>query len=169
MSAFEYMMESGLASWETILHGWRKKFMNRNDLILFAMYQLEKCDLKNEVKVSQLAGGDDLPDDELEDLLLSYCEELGFLPTNKNDDKLSSDKWRFAYLVKLEQMELDLEEKLEKLQEIYSAFGYPEDMSLCSPYPQSDNYEGYVIGDQMQSPILAMKNLIIRLREKLIK
>jgi hypothetical protein len=44
------------------------------------------------------------------------------------------EKWRFAHLSSLLEETAPDEEKIDRLQELYSEFGFPDDMASCGIY-----------------------------------
>jgi len=94
-----------------------------------------------------LREGEYLTDDELIGLVLNLIKTT--------DSAADLDKWRLAFLLCIEASDDSDEDKVNKLQEVYADFDYPEDMASCSVYSQ-DNV----------SPLVAMSQVVQELRER---
>ena len=97
--------------------------------------------------IAVIAAGESLSDDELFDLVSAQ---------SKNEDAGADlDKWRLAYLLCIAESDSSEQEKIDKLQDVYSQFDYPEDMASCSIYAQDDI-----------DPLMAMMQVVKGLRQK---
>lgn len=148
MSLITILINSGLLCWSTILLGLRKGWINRKDVIDYAVDLLVKGDEDESVAV--IAGGECLSDDELFKLISNQVEQ----PDNIAD----IEKWRLAHLLKIAESDDDEQKKIDRLQEVYSNFDYPEDMASCSIYSQ----------DKID-PLVAMMQVVEALKRKLIQ
>ena len=147
MSPFNVLVDLGLMRWSVILIGFRKGWITREEIFEYAVDLLMSGNESRDVAV--IAAGGCVDDDELLSLISKQIE--------KSDHAADMDKWRLAFLVCIERSdECDLDNKIDRLQEIYAEFGYPEDMASCSVYSQ-DNI----------SPLVAMREVIRALQEKI--
>jgi len=147
MTSIKKLLELGLICWSTIFIGLKNGWMSQQDLIDYAVSLLVAGSDNEDIAV--IAAGESLSDDELLDMVsvLSKNEDTG----------ADLDKWRLAYLLCISESDSSEQEKIDKLQEVYSQFSYPEDMASCSIYAQ-DSID----------PIMAMMQVIKELRKKLL-
>lgn len=147
MSPLGVLIRLGLACWSTILLGFRKRWLRREDVFEFAMSQLlSGCESEH---VAVIAGGECLSDEELLEII---SDKMGV-----ESGVAEMDKWRLVFLVCIDESTDSDEVKINKLQDIYADFDYPEDMASCSIYSQ----DGI-------SPLVAMSRVLERLREKFL-
>lgn len=145
MSPLKMLIELGLMCWSTIVIGFGKGWVKRKDIFDYAISQLASG--SSNIDVAVIAGGEYLNDDELLGLILKQMK--------KTDSASDLDKWRLAFLLCIEASDDCDENKINRLQEIYADFGYPEDMASCSVYSQ----DGI-------SPLVAMGKIVRELRER---
>ncbi|MFK0089672.1 DUF2247 family protein [Pseudomonas sp. NPDC090755] len=145
MSPFEMLIKLDLMCWSTVVVGFGKGWMKRKDIFDYAISQLASG--SNSVDVAVIAGGEYLSDGDLLDLILKQVK--------KTDCASDLDKWRLAFLLCIKSSEDCDESKVNRLQEIYADFDYPEDMASCSVYSQNDI-----------SPLVAMDQVVGELRER---
>jgi len=147
MSPFGILIGLGLACWSTIFLGYKKGWISRGDIFEYAMNQLlNGCDSE---RVAIIAGGEYLSDEELLDVISKQIEATNCVT--------EMDKWRLAFLLCIDGSKDSNENKIERLQEIYADFDYPEDMASCSVYSQD------CVG-----PLVAMSQVLKGLRERLL-
>ena len=146
MPPIKIMIDLGLLCWSTILLGLKKGWVNREDVIDYAVSLLVKGNDDEDVAV--MAGGESLSDDELFNLISNQIKSI--------DDLTDLDKWRLAHLLCIAESDDDEQLKIDKLQEVYANFDYPEDMTSCSIYSQ----------DKID-PLVAMMRVIGELRGRL--
>lgn len=146
MSPIKILINLGLLCWSTILLGLRKGWVDRKDVIDYAVNLLVNGN--DDEEVALIAGGEFLGDDELLDLISNQVEQV--------DNAADLDKWRLAHLLNIAESDEDEQSKLDRLQEVYANFDYPEDMASCSIYSQ-DNID----------PLVAMMQVIEELRNRL--
>ncbi|RON50088.1 DUF2247 family protein [Pseudomonas frederiksbergensis] len=147
MSPFGVLIGLGLACWSTIFLGFRKSWIRREDIFEYAINQLlDGCESE---RVAIIAGGEYLSDEELLEVISKQMEM-----TNCVADM---DKWRLAFLLCLDASNDSDENKINRLQEIYADFDYPEDMASCSIYSQ-DGID----------PLVAMNQIVKRLKERFL-
>lgn len=127
MKAFHKLMELNLAGWSEVFLGLKKGWIGKNDVADYASNILSSgVDDYNE-NVAILAGADSMTDYEVEELVLPLLDGV---------DHCAFDSWRLAALEELNDSELSDEDKIQKLQELYGEFDYPEDMEPCSIYSE---------------------------------
>ena len=145
MSPGNVLINLGLLGWTTILLGLKKDWMSRKDVINYAVDLLVHGN--NDEDVAIIAGGEFLTDDELLNLISNHAKQV-----DSFDD---FDKWRLAHLISIAESDDDEQTKLDRLQEVYANFDYPEDMASCSIYSQ----------DKID-PLVAMKEVAEILKRK---
>ncbi|WP_108097482.1 DUF2247 family protein [Pseudomonas sp. GV071] len=145
MSPFKTLIELGLMSWSTAVLGFRRGWVERNEIFDYAISQLASDDNTENMDVAVIAGGEYLSNEELLGLMLKQA--------GTSDDISGLDKWRLAFLLNVEMSGGSDEDKVSRLQEIYAGFDYPEDMTSCSIYSKGN-----------ESPLVAMHNLVKALR-----
>lgn len=147
MSHHNALVKLGLMCWSTILLGYERGWIEREDIFNYAIAQLEGNDGAYDECVAIIAGGDYLSDEELCGLMFSKMKGVS--------DCCDLDKWRLAFLLCIESLEASDEIKLIQLQEVYAEFNYPRDMISCSIYSQ-DNI----------SPLVAMHQVVESLKRR---
>lgn len=135
-----------LLSWGTILVGLRKHWITRQNVIDYALELVEESN-----------------DEEAIDIIINqiFLSDKEFIHHVSNKIKsmnecMELDKWRLAHLLYAIELKDD-QAKLDKLQEIYANFNYPDDMSACSIY-----------SSQTTAPLMAMIEVIEKLKQQLI-
>lgn len=145
MSLMKILADLRLLRWSTIHLGVRKGWVSKKEV---ADYAVEKLVTGNDDQnIVMLAGGECLETNELLGIIANLSD-------NPNDS-IDLDKWRLAHLVDIAESDGDEEIKLDRLQEIYADFGYPEDMVSCSIYSQDEI-----------DPFVAMMRVIKELKSK---
>ena len=154
MTSVEVLARLGLLSWHVLLLGWEKGWVTRDDIIDYAVHLLAANKDQGDENIAAIAAGENYSNDELKQFITSLTKhrEGGLLAENAGAE---IEKWRLAQLISINESELSEEEKLQRLQDVYAEFGYPEDMASCSIYSQ-DNID----------PLLAMVRVITALKEK---
>lgn len=147
MSPLNVLINLGLACWSTIFLGFRKRWIRRDDVFEYAISQLlNGCESE---RVAIIAGGEYLSDEELLAIISEQMEMM--------DCVADMDKWRLAFLLCIDASDDSDENKINRLQEIYADFDYPEDMASCSIYSQDG-----------VCPLVAMNQVVKRLRERFL-
>ncbi|MDO6583866.1 DUF2247 family protein [Photobacterium sp. 2_MG-2023] len=147
MKPMEVLKELNLVCWSTLLVGLQRGWAKKSDIAAYAT-SLLSADLDNgDENIAVLAGADSLDDSEIKCLLL----QVG----GSTDAPEVIEKWRLATLTALSGSVLSEEEKIDKLQELYAEFEYPEDMASCSIYSQDS-----------VDPLVAMSEVISSLKKK---
>lgn len=147
MSAVRILMDLGLLSWSTLYVGLKRDWAKTQDAVDYAVSILLDGNYDDDISVIASEGFSDKK--ELYDLI--------FKKVNGADNSLDFDKWRLAHLIAIDESDFDEQTKLEKLQDIYVEFNYPEDMASCSIYSQDDI-----------DPIECMRRVINTLKIKLM-
>jgi len=166
--AIDVLRQLNQLDWHTLLVGWWRRWVKRIDIIDFAVSWLLQHPNEEDSRILQLADGESLEDAELEATLADYVEAVsGALPSDRSS--IEVDKWRLAHLRLLVDSTLDSEAKLNRLEELYAEFDYPEDMAACSRYyiSPSQQQRGWAVGDQCPSPLDAMRVVLRELSEEL--
>ncbi|WP_223522437.1 DUF2247 family protein [Pseudomonas sp. A-B-26] len=144
MSPLGVLISLGLDCWSTIFLGFRKRWIRREDIFEYAMSQLlNGCESES---VAIIAGGEYLSDEELLEVISKQTEMTNYVA--------EMDKWRLAFLLCIEASNDNDENKINRLQEVYADFDYPEDMASCSIYSQDG-----------VDPLVAMSQVVKKLRE----
>ncbi|MCU1718745.1 DUF2247 family protein [Pseudomonas sp. 5P_3.1_Bac2] len=147
MSPLGVLISFGLACWSTIFLGFRKRWIRRDDIFEYAMVQLlNGCESEH---VAIIAGGEYLSDEELLEVISKQMD--------KTNCVVEMDKWRLAFLLCIGASGDSDKNKINRLQEIYADFDYPEDMASCSIYSQ-DGID----------PLVAMSQVTERLMERFL-
>ena len=116
--------ELGLVSWPVLKYGYENSWGKKNDLISFADLVLSNNFDENVALISA-----NLFESELE-----FKSALDRVVDSSPYDDLVVNKWRLCILSALYESDKSDEEKIRNLQDVYSAFDYPEDMVNCSIY-----------------------------------
>lgn len=146
MSPIKILINLGLLCWSTILIGLRKGWVSRKDVIDYAVDLLVNGNEDEDVAI--IAGGESLEDDELFNLISNQVKQ--------SDNAAALDKWRLAHLLNIAESDDDEQTKLDRLQEVYANFDYPEDMASCSIYSQDEI-----------DPLVAMTQVVEELKSRL--
>lgn len=127
--------------------GYRKRWIGREDIFEFAMSQLlNGCESE---RVAIIAGGEYLNDEELLEVVSKQME--------MTDLVAEIEKWRLAFLLCIDASNDSDEDKINRLQDVYAYFNYPEDMASCSIYSQDS------VG-----PLVAMSQVVEKLRGRFL-
>ena len=150
-----------LISWPTLSIGFENGWVQRSEIVEYALNVMTTSVEDNFKEVILLAGSELYDHDEFKQILVGVLNKKGFDASNVNNKNIESDKWRLGFLIFLDSKTSTPEFKLDKLQKLYSQFNYPEDMAACSCYYNpldNDSYEG---------PLNELKTVIIKLKTKL--
>ena len=121
-----------LIDWPTLALGIDNGWIDKDAISSYAFERLHHGETDGDIAL--LAGSNALSEDEVSELLATLCKKNSISTQEANP--LALEKWRLAILSELQNSSLPPEEKLERLQELYADFGYPEDMASCSIYAQ---------------------------------
>lgn len=102
---------------------WRSAWINKDAVSEHAFKLLSAGQQDSDIAV--LAGSDALSDDKVVALLATLCKKEGIDLQEKQSHAL--EKWRLAMLSDLQHSSFANEDKIERLQELYAEFGYPDD------------------------------------------
>ena len=166
MQVTEVMAQMGLLTWQSIYVGWQHRWISKNELIKFVVNWLSYYHEEHNKALLELATAEPYSDCQIDTLLFKYLDTSHSL-LNESDIQIEIDKWRLAFLVELACCKIDDEEKLDRLENLYAEFSYPEDMKACSRYyipPEFDNE--IILGRNVGSPLVAMDELIRELKAK---
>ena len=162
--AVDLLRDLGLLNWPTLFVGWKRRLVSRADLVDFAVAWLLEHPNEDDARIVEMASGGHLDDAELTVLLGEYVE---MTTSAYGEGEYSSylDRWRLAEVWILAMSELDEETKLDRLEQLYADYDYPEDMARCSRYYVDSMQEqnGWAVGDLLQSPLDAMGDLLVEL------
>lgn len=149
MDAIEILQELGLLSWSVIGCGLEKGWMTKKQVIDYAIKQVLNGENGNSCNIEIIAMGEDLNSHEFLNLVNSESKD--------GEEQFSLKSWRLAKLIIIDNSDKSDQEKIDMLQEVYSSFYYPEDMSSCSIYA-NDGID----------PLVAMYNVIQNLKNSLM-
>lgn len=141
-----------LIDWPTLVTGINNSWIDKDAISSYAFELLHSGETDEDIAL--LAGSDSLSEDEVSELLAKLCKKNSI--SAQATKPLSLEKWRLAILSELQNSSLTPDEKLERLQELYADFGYPEDMASCSIYAQDGT-----------DPMAALQKTINSLEERL--
>ena len=146
MGRVSALIEFKLLNWSTLVLGWNKGWADRKDAMEYAAYLLVNGSDTDEVAV--IAGGADFSDEALLEFVSQQVEN--------SDNAADLEKWLLVHLVEISELDEGEQTKLDRLQEVYADFNYPEEMAPCSIYSQSEI-----------EPLVAMEQAIEQLKRKL--
>lgn len=150
MSAFKATKDVNFIDWHTLIvglqHGWCQKI----DVIKFAENALRH----DNGELINIVTGESISEKELISTCFRFIEKKG-MPLSQEKKEEAVEKWRFAYLSSLLESQESDSKKIDDLQEIYSEFGFPDDMASCSVY-KGDNID----------PFYAAKSVVRTLAQK---
>jgi hypothetical protein len=143
----------GALTWAALLAGIERGWVTQDDVARAAVDWLSKHPEANDKPIILLAAceRDDARDVRswLEEANEAAGHEAGLEPL---------ERWRWAFLADLaDNNHIDDDAKLQRLQELYAEFGYPEDMAECSVYV---NEPGLALGDIVKCPLEAMREVV---------
>ena len=115
MSIFNTLKALNLLCWDVMLIGFKKNWINRDDISDYAV-ELLLCD-ENDENVILIASCNFYDDSEVLSL-------LGKLANNQLAFS-GLDRWRLASLVNISNADLNDQKKMDLLQEVYSRYDYP--------------------------------------------
>jgi|GEM_PF-1121662 len=154
MRLIDIIRKYSLLDWKTILVGFKRNWITKDEVIEFAVNQLSTTN-EDDYNVSLLAGSDNESNENILNLIHKYIESKNIQLNEGNEIK----KWLLAHLILINEGDISDQDKLNKLQEIYSEFEYPEEMAKCSIYYTEPNKE-FKKGEYLSDPLDEMKNLI---------
>jgi hypothetical protein len=133
MSAFEIMKRADLLDWHTLLvgleHGWCKK----ENLTEYADDYLRHVTSGVDDDLLSIVTGEAISDEDLITISRHFVQAHG-APLSQKKEEESIEKWRFSHLCSLLESNKTDQIKIDEIQELYSQFGFPEDMATCSIY-----------------------------------
>jgi hypothetical protein len=168
----EVMKRYSLLDWPSLLIGRERGWVDRNDIIAFATDYLTRNPEENNLLIALMAGGSEYDDTRLREMLEQYV--MASFPAPARDRAV--DGWLLASLLEVSdnldayEGKQDSDEAMDRLEEIYSAFEYPEDIAGCSRYFSLADYNGVRlnIGDKVPSaPLDRLREAIQHFAAKL--
>jgi len=168
MSPAELMKKFGFLNWKAILVGVIHDWISLQDIINEADKEISlgKQD-KFLIEISLSRKNKDV----LIKAIETYLNDTGINVDEINSiDSKELKRWRLCFLISVVNSHLPDDVKVEKIQEIYSQFGFPEDMINCTPYhftfEEIEKIKQKQITASYSSPLESTKKLINRLREE---
>ena len=164
----EVLEQSGLLGWPTLSVGFKRGWATAADVAEFATNWLVEHPADNDPRILELAMVDASGGEGVLTLLDAYVvSTTGASPGYEISREV--DRWRLASLKLLVDSDSEPEAILNKFEELYAEFGYPEDMAPCSRYfvSPAQQRHGWAIGDQGESPIECIRGLVNSLEAKL--
>ncbi len=149
MEPIEILHKKNILDWMTLLLGLQKGWVNNFDISNYAIEILSGDIDGLDENIAMLAEARKMHKIDIQELILEISS-LNIANVNPNI------KWRYALLLSLDQSNISEKAKINKLQELYADFEYPEDMESCSIYSQ-DNLD----------PLSSMRLLINDLERKI--
>lgn len=160
-SLLDILRDTRLVDAGVLALGLERGWASRADVSAYAVEKLSADDER--VEAVELATAEELDPDRIVELLRGWAriEHLPFLSAEE-----AIRRWMFAALMTISESGASADEKLDRLEEAYATFGYPEEMRECSRYyvPPRDRARGIRVGDVTASPLEAMNQLLSRLR-----
>jgi len=156
-------LEAGLLDWPTAVIGFRQQWMSAEDVQAFAVNRiLEELEPASEVV--------DLTSSQLGESDISEHLDVLAQASPQADERVLVRRWLFASLVVLDQSSADEDATMERLQEIYAEFGYPEELRYVSPYNfiAAGQDESLTVGDPISSPLECFRAALNQLRVELL-
>lgn len=154
MFAFDIMKRANLLDWHTLLVGLERGWCEKTHLIEYAEECLRQTTGEIDGDLISMVAGESIPDDELISICFHFIEAHE-KPLSQKMKGEALEMWRFAHLASLLESKKPDEEKINTLQELYSQFGFPEDMASCSVY-SSDGID----------PLDAAQNVVQKLAQR---
>lgn len=155
------LARQGVLSWSVLAVGLDRGWTDPASVAEAAQDWLSQHPGQEPSSVLLLAGGEGEEPDVVKSWLSEATEELG-----SESEETCLDLWRWAKLTTLDEAAVRAEAKLERLQELYADFGYPEDMAACSIYHVEPG--ATKPGETGKDPLVAMKEVIATLAGRLL-
>ena len=132
LRAIEVLKEYNLLDLHTLIFGLEHEWATKADLIEYAEQALRLSREEIDPDLLALAYAESCTPTEVP-ILARRLPEKREVQTQTELDR-ASDAWRFAHLTALLHAPETDDEKVQTLQELFSSFGYPADMTSCSIY-----------------------------------
>ena len=153
---YNILKRESLLSWSFIRWALEGKKIPFDSVIDFAITKMEEPIDEN---IAVLAG---LSESE-SDLLQSLVEKLA----EAESVRLPEETWLFAALVEIFEASVSEQEKIDRLQEVYSEFNYSERLEKCSIYYTRPEQGKVNVGDILDDPLTEMERVIEQLRAEI--
>lgn len=162
-SVVDFLRGTGLIDPGVLAVGIERGWASRGDVVAYAVEALRAGNERAEVM--EIVTADDLELDRLTELLREWAR-LDGLPSARAENAVR--RWMFSALSVIAHSNVSPEKKLDKLEETYADFAYPEEMRACSRYymPLHDRARGIQIGELTDSPLDAMNRLLSKLTKE---
>lgn len=163
MTAASAIVDLGLLSWATTRVGFRRGWMNSDEVSARALEELGQRDGVDQ-DLAELATADLLPSDEVDATLsriISRSPEI-------EEEAVSLRRWLLARLVVLERSALPADAMLDRLEETYAEFGFPDELHGLSRYNIEPGERDASVGAPLQSPIASLSEAIQLLQRDLL-
>jgi|688.fasta_scaffold1195388_1 hypothetical protein len=136
MINFEVAKKYNLLDWHTLIIGLKENWIDSKCFICYAEFLLENSNNEtneiNEILISIIS--ENLSKNDLIDECIKIFN-INNNPLTEDKINLSYDKFRLFYMKEIiDNKEYSEQNKIDFLQEVYSQFGFPEDMASCSIY-----------------------------------
>lgn len=149
MKPIEVLKQLNLINWAVLFTGFQRGWIIKSDISNYSVSLLSDSLDDGDENIAVLASADSFDDSEVKELLLKISDQYS--------EPEIIERWKLAMLITLNESGLSEEEKIDRLQELYAEYDYPEDMSSCSIYSQDS-----------VPPLKAMSDVILSLKGKLI-
>ncbi|WNZ53767.1 DUF2247 family protein (plasmid) [Microbulbifer sp. MKSA007] len=142
----DHLFQSGKISWQLLLYGFEHDIIDRKQLSELATKWVVEDVLGKEQSIICAA--------EYYESEVVYST-LKALTAQENQEASVSEIWRYVLLKSLIYSCIPNQEKIDRLQQLYSQFDYPADMENCSIYSASKH-----------CPIEAAQDLITKMEKQ---
>lgn len=124
--------------WYSVKVGWDLQYLTSEEVSNFAIYYLEQHPNIVNKYISEIIFG--IKNDEMETYLSDVLESLRLERIEKNSSIWNKEwrKWRYCIMKNIVQNSKNDAELLERIEEVYADFGYPEDMASFIYYVPVD-------------------------------
>lgn len=154
----------GLLSWKTAEVGFRRRWIDGESVAELAVLALSQT-ATTDSELAALSVAGTLAHSEIEDLLGVVADRLDPV----TDEATVIKRWMLGRLIGLRRRSLDDEWLLDRIEEAYAEFGYPEELDGVSRYnfTPEERATDLAIGDQSTSPLEALDRAVMMLQEHL--
>ena len=136
MTPFNLLHSNQMMDWVTLLYGMEEGYLTLSDINNYAQDLLASTERENAdfYTISLIASSQDWT--EIKDLIKQISKTK---LEKQKEQQMALKKWQFAFLKNtVDSISLTDEDKIEKIQYLYSEFLYPENMRYCSIYAQNN-------------------------------
>ncbi len=161
MELIDIMKSHNLLDWKTIYIGLKKNCITKSEAINYAVNQLDSIN-DDDYNITLLAGADNESSETVLNLIYKYINSKNIQLNEHYEEK----RLLLSYLLLINEAAISEQEKIDKLQEVYVKFNYPDEMAKCSIY-YTEPERTFKSGDISTDPINEMKNVINKLINEL--